>query len=40
MHGASSWAFVVTGEGVGSLLGGLAGLRWRARQPMVTTGCF
>jgi MFS family permease len=38
MHGASSWAFVVTGEGVGSLLGGLAGLRWRARQPMVTTG--
>jgi predicted MFS family arabinose efflux permease len=38
MHGASSWAFVVTGEGVGSLLGGLAGLRWRARHPMVTTG--
>jgi MFS family permease len=38
MHGASSWAFVVTGEGVGSLLGGLAGLRWRARQPMVATG--
>jgi MFS family permease len=38
MHGARSWAFVVTGEGVGSLLGGLAGLRWRARQPMVTTG--
>jgi MFS family permease len=38
MHGASSWAFVVTGEGVGSLLGGLAGLRWRSRQPMVTTG--
>ena len=29
MHGASSWAFVVTGEGVGALLGGLAGLRWR-----------
>ena len=38
MHGASSWAFVVTGEGVGSLLGGLAGLRWRPRRPMVTTG--
>jgi MFS family permease len=38
MHGASSWAFVVTGEGIGSLLGGLAGLRWRARQPMVATG--
>jgi Transmembrane secretion effector len=38
LHGASSWAFVVTGEGVGALLGGLAGLRWRPRQPMVTTG--
>jgi MFS family permease len=38
MNGASSWAFVVTGEGVGALLGGVAGLRWRARQPMVTTG--
>jgi predicted MFS family arabinose efflux permease len=38
MNGASSWAFVVTGEGVGSLLGGLAGLRWRPRLPMVTTG--
>ena len=38
MDGARSWAFVVTGEGVGSLLGGLAGLRWRPRQPMVKTG--
>jgi predicted MFS family arabinose efflux permease len=38
MNGATSWAFVVTGEGVGALLGGLAGLRWRSRQPMVTTG--
>jgi len=38
MDGARSWAFVVTGEGVGALLGGLAGLRWRVRQPMVTTG--
>jgi MFS family permease len=38
MDGARSWAFVVTGEGVGALLGGIAGLRWRARQPMVTTG--
>jgi MFS family permease len=38
MDGARSWAFVVTGEGVGALLGGLAGLRWRSRQPMVTTG--
>jgi MFS family permease len=37
MNGASSWAFVVTGEGVGSLLGGLAGLRRRFRRPMVAT---
>src|SRR6476661_5874903 len=38
MDGARSWAFVVTGEGVGALLGGMAGLRWRPRRPMVTTG--
>ena len=39
MDGARSWAFVVTGEGVGALLGGLTGIRWRPRrQPMVTTG--
>jgi Transmembrane secretion effector len=38
MHGASSWAFVVSGEGVGSLLGGLAGLRLRFRRPLVVTG--
>jgi MFS family permease len=39
LNGASSWAFIATGEGVGALLGGLAGYRWRpGRQPMVTTG--
>jgi MFS family permease len=38
MDGARSWAFVVTGEGVGALLGGLTGLRWRPRRPMVTAG--
>jgi MFS family permease len=38
MDGARSWAFVVAGEGVGSLLGGLTGLRWRPRLPMVTCG--
>jgi MFS family permease len=37
MNGAGSWAFVVTGEGVGSLLGGLVGLRRRFRRPMVAT---
>jgi MFS family permease len=38
MNGASSWAFVVAGEGIGSLLGAVAGLRWRPRLPMVTAG--
>jgi MFS family permease len=39
MDGARSWAFVVTGEGIGALLGGVTGLRWRPRgRPMVTTG--
>jgi predicted MFS family arabinose efflux permease len=35
MHGAGSWAPVVTGEGVGSLLGSLAGLRVRFRRPLL-----
>jgi len=38
MHGASSWAPVVAGEGVGALLGSLAGLRLRFRQPLVAVG--
>jgi hypothetical protein len=38
MNGAGSWAFVVTGEGIGSLLGGLAGLRLRLRRPLVSIG--
>jgi MFS family permease len=37
MNGAGSWGIVVTGEGVGALLGALAGLRFRARRPMVAT---
>jgi MFS family permease len=36
MRGASSWAAVVTGEGIGSLLGGLAGIRFKTRRPLVT----
>jgi predicted MFS family arabinose efflux permease len=35
MRGAGSWAPVVTGEGVGSLLGSLAGLRVRFRRPLL-----
>jgi predicted MFS family arabinose efflux permease len=38
MGGASTWAAVVTGEGIGALLGSLAGLRMRARRPLVTVG--
>jgi hypothetical protein len=29
MGGAGAWAVVLTGEAIGSLLGGLAALRWR-----------
>jgi hypothetical protein len=35
MHGAGSWAPVVTGEGVGSLLGSLAGLKVRFQRPLL-----
>ena len=38
MHGAGSWGAVVTGEGLGALVGSLAGLRLRLRRPLVTTG--
>lgn len=38
MDGARSWTPVIVGEGVGALLGGVAGLRWRPREPMVKTG--
>ena len=37
MSGAGSWGAVVTGEGIGALLGSLAGLRFRPRLPMVAT---
>jgi len=37
LHGASSWGMVVTGEGIGALLGALAGLRFRPRRPLVAT---
>jgi MFS family permease len=38
MSGAGSWAIIVTGEGVGALLGSLAGLRIEPRRrPMVVT---
>jgi MFS family permease len=38
MGGAGSWGVVVTGEGIGALLGSIAGLRFRPRRPLVATG--
>ena len=38
MGGASTWGIVVTSEGIGALLGGLAGLRFRPRRPLVAVG--
>jgi predicted MFS family arabinose efflux permease len=35
---ASGWAVVVTGEGIGALLGGIAGLRLQPRRTMVAIG--
>ena len=35
MGGAGAWGIVVTGEGTGALIGGLAGLRFRPRRPLV-----
>ncbi len=40
MGGASAWAIIVTGEGIGALLGGLAGLRFRPHRPMLVIGAF
>jgi predicted MFS family arabinose efflux permease len=37
---ASAWAIIVTGEGIGSLVGGLAGLRLMPRRPMLVIGSF
>jgi predicted MFS family arabinose efflux permease len=38
LGGAAGWAVVLTGEGIGSLLGGVAGLRVRPRRTMLTIG--
>jgi MFS family permease len=35
MNGAGTWGIVVTGEGIGALVGGLAGLRIRPRRPLL-----
>ena len=38
LGGAAGWAVIVTGEGVGALLGGIVGLRLRPRRTMVSIG--
>jgi MFS family permease len=38
LGGAGAWGAVVTGVGVGALLGSIAGLRLRPRRPLMTTG--
>jgi hypothetical protein len=38
MGGAGTWGAVVTGEGIGALLGSIAGLKLRVRRPLVTAG--
>jgi MFS family permease len=40
MAGASAWAIIVTGEGIGALAGGLAGLRFMPRRPMFVIGAL
>jgi predicted MFS family arabinose efflux permease len=40
LGGATSWAIVVTGEAIGSLLGAVAGIRLRPRRAMVSIGAL
>jgi MFS family permease len=40
LGGAAGWAVVVTGEGVGALLGGIVGLRLRPTRTMISIGAL
>ncbi|TMK69764.1 MAG: MFS transporter [Actinobacteria bacterium] len=40
LGGPKAWAVIVTGEAIGSLAGGIAGLRLRPRRTMTTIGAF
>jgi hypothetical protein len=40
LGGAGAWAVIVTGEAIGSLAGGVAGLRIRPSRPLVATGAL
>ncbi len=40
LGGAAAWTIIVTGEAVGSLAGGLVGLRFRPNRSMFVIGAF
>ena len=40
LGGATAWAIVVTGEAIGSLVGGIAGVRLRPRRAMTSIGAL
>src|SRR5205085_582866 len=40
LGGPKAWAIIVTGEALGALAGGIAGLRLRPRRTMTTIGAF
>jgi MFS family permease len=40
LGGATSWAIIVTGEAIGALAGGLAGIRLRPRRAMASIGAL
>jgi MFS family permease len=40
LGGSSAWATILTGEAVGALLGGVAGIRWRPGRPLVVLAAF
>jgi MFS family permease len=40
LGGSTAWAIILTGEGVGALLGGLVAIRWRPRRTLVVMGAI
>ena len=40
LGGSTAWAIILTGEGAGALLGGVAAIRWRPRRTLVVMGAI
>jgi MFS family permease len=40
LGGSTAWAVILTGEGVGALLGGVVAIRWRPRRTLVVMGAI